>query len=102
LIPANGIYATWSWWKRKRFPSVTNIGLRPTFNMVGLKPTIEPFFVDFDQDLYNEILTLEFLKYLRPEEKFSTIEDLKRKIHQDVENANEVFSHAPRTPGLST
>jgi riboflavin kinase / FMN adenylyltransferase len=102
LIPANGIYATWSWWKRKRFPSVTNIGLRPTFNMVGLKPTIEPFFVDFDQDLYNEILTLEFLKYLRPEEKFTSVEELKRKIQQDVEEANEVFSHAPRTPGLST
>jgi riboflavin kinase/FMN adenylyltransferase len=102
LIPANGIYATWSWWKRKRFPSVTNIGLRPTFNMGDLKPTIEPFFVDFDQDLYNETLTLEFLKYLRPEEKFTTVEDLKRRIQQDVEDANEVFSHAPRTPGLSS
>jgi len=102
LIPANGIYATWSWWKRKRFPSVTNIGLRPTFNMGDLKPTIEPFFVDFDQDLYNETLTLEFLKYLRPEEKFTTVEDLKRRIQQDVEEANEVFSHAPRTPGLSS
>ncbi len=102
LIPANGIYATWSWWKSKRFPSVTNIGLRPTFNMGDLKPTIEPFFVDFDQDLYNETLTLEFLKYLRPEEKFTTVEDLKRRIQQDVEDANEVFSHAPRTPGLSS
>jgi riboflavin kinase/FMN adenylyltransferase len=102
LIPANGIYATWSWWKWKRFPSVTNIGLRPTFNMGDLKPTIEPFFVDFDQDLYNETLTLEFLKYLRPEEKFTTVEDLKQRIQQDVEDANEVFSHAPRTPGLSS
>jgi riboflavin kinase/FMN adenylyltransferase len=102
LIPANGIYATWSWWKRKRFPAVTNIGLRPTFNKGDLKPTIEPFFVDFDQDLYNETLTLEFLKYLRPEEKFTTVEELKRKIQQDVEDANEVFSHAPRTPGLSS
>ena len=102
IIPANGIYATWSWWKRKRFPSVTNIGLRPTFEKGDQKPTIETYFVDFDQDLYNEILTLEFLKYLRPEEKFTTVEELKRKIRQDVEDANEVFSHAPRTPGLSS
>jgi riboflavin kinase / FMN adenylyltransferase len=31
LIPANGIYATWTWWKRKRFPAVTNVGVRPTY-----------------------------------------------------------------------
>jgi riboflavin kinase/FMN adenylyltransferase len=101
LIPANGIYAAWTWWKRKRFPAATNIGLRPTFGKGDLKPTIEPYFIDFDQDLYNETLTLEFLKYLRPEEKFATVEELKNRIQQDVEAANEVFAHAPRTPGLS-
>jgi len=102
LIPANGIYATWSWWKRKRFPAVTNIGLRPTFDKGEMTPTIEPYLVDFDQDLYNETLTLEFLKYLRPEEKFTTIEELKGKIQQDVEDSHEVFANAPRTPGLSS
>lgn len=102
FLPANGIYATWNWWKRKRFPSVTNLGVRPTFSKEELKPTMESYIIGFDQDLYNEIVTVEFLKYLRPEQKFSTTDELKKRIQQDIEEANEVFTHAPRTPGLSS
>ena len=101
LLPGIGIYATWLWWERKRFPSVTNIGFRPTFETKQTFPLVEPYIMDFDQDLYGEQLTVEFLKYLRPEEKFDSAEQLVNKIREDIQQAQEVFTNAPRTPGLS-
>lgn len=101
LLPGIGIYATWLWWQRKRFPSVTNIGFRPTFESKITAPVIEPYIMDFDQDLYGEQLTIEFLRYLRPEEKFASAEELVERIREDIHQAQEVFAHAPRTPGLS-
>lgn len=101
LLPGIGIYATWLWWERKRFPSVTNIGFRPTFESNITVPVVEPYIMDFDQNLYGEKLTIEFLKYMRPEEKFASAEDLVKRIKEDIHQAQEVFAHAPRTPGLS-
>ncbi len=100
MLPANGIYVTWTWWQRKRFPGVTNVGLRPTFNDHLLVPTIEPYVIDFDQNLYGENLLLEFIQFIRPEEKFATEDALIQRIQEDIRIANEVFSHAPRTPRI--
>ncbi len=100
VLPRNGIYATWVWWLRKRYPSVTNVGVSPTFKSHDQTPTIEPHIIGFDQDLYGQSLTVEFLKYLRPEQKFSSVDLLKRQIQKDIVEAQEVFANAPKTPGL--
>jgi riboflavin kinase/FMN adenylyltransferase len=100
LLPRDGIYATWLWWLRKRYPSVTNIGLRPTFQPSDENSIVEPHIIGFDQDLYGQTLTVEFLKYLRPETKFPSISQLKDQIQKDILDAEEIFSHAPKTPGL--
>jgi riboflavin kinase/FMN adenylyltransferase len=100
LLPTNGIYVTWVWWQRKRFPGVTNIGMRPTYDDHLIVPSVEPYMIDFDQDLYGENLTLEFIHYIRPEEKFATEYALVQRIQDDIRIANEVFSHAPRTPRI--
>lgn len=102
LLPGIGIYATWLWWGRKRFPSVTNIGFRPTFESEAKVPVVEPYIMDFDQDLYGQELTVEFLKFIRPEEKFETADELVKKIREDIQQAQEVFANAPRTPGISS
>ncbi len=100
LLPANGIYVTWAWWQRKRFPGVTNVGMRPTYDDHLTVPSVEPYVIEFDQDLYGENLTLEFIQYIRPEEKFDNEDALKLRIQDDIRIANEVFSHAPRTPRI--
>ncbi len=100
LLPRLGIYATWLWWQRKRYPAVTNVGFRPTFGSDPSHPLVEPHILGFDQDLYGQMLTLEFLKYLRPERKFKDPERLKKQIQKDIKEAQEVFANAPKTPGL--
>lgn len=100
LLPRFGIYATWLWWQRKRYPAVTNVGFRPTFESDPSHPLVEPHILGFDQDLYGQTLTLEFLKYLRPERKFKDPERLKKQIQRDIKEAQEVFANAPKTPGL--
>ena len=99
LLPADGIYATWIWWERRRFPCVTNVGVRPTFHN-DTKRTIEPFILEFNQDLYGKHVTLEFIKYLRAELKFDSADALMMQIEDDIQKAREVFKNAPKTPGL--
>ena len=100
LLPANGIYATWVLRGMDRLASVTNVGIRPTFDDHTNLPTVEPFILDFNQDIYHEQIEVEFVEYFRPEIRYTSIPDLMDQIHKDIEQAREVLSHATRTPGL--
>jgi riboflavin kinase/FMN adenylyltransferase len=87
LIP--GVYATSVFWRGSTFPSVTNIGKRPTFhqdapnlNLIPLR--IETHILDQNFDLYGEILEVRFHHRLREEQKFSSIDALKAQIQSDV------------------
>ena len=62
---------------------VANIGVRPTFND-ELFPTLEVHILDFDADLYGQCLNVKFIKHIRDEKKFNSLEDLKEQIKQDV------------------
>jgi riboflavin kinase/FMN adenylyltransferase len=87
LIPANGVYATFVRGinDRQRYPGVTNIGVRPSFNEE--ERTVEAYIFDFDQDIYGQQLTVEFVERLRPEKKFSQVKDLLAQINRDSEQA---------------
>jgi riboflavin kinase / FMN adenylyltransferase len=100
LLPANGIYATWVVRGNERLASVTNVGVRPTFDDHTNLPRIEAFILDFNQDIYHEQIEVEFVEYFRPEIRYTSIDDLMEQIHKDIEQAREVLSHATRTPGL--
>ncbi len=91
MIPANGVYATWAWVDRQRLPSVTNIGTRPTFQGTGAR--VETHLMQYDRDLYGKSVTLEFLEFIRPEEKFPSIDALVAQIQQDKRTAEEILSH---------
>lgn len=70
-------------------PAVTNIGIRPTVN--GQTVTVEPWLLDHEGDLYGKALTLEFYRYLRPERKFDSLEDLRREILKNGEQTRQFF-----------
>lgn len=82
LIPGNGVYATWARFSGETFPAATNIGLRPTF--AGDDVTVEAHLLEFDRDIYGERLELTFEKRLRPERKFSSLDELRQQIQADI------------------
>jgi len=82
LTPAFGVYACRAFVDGATYMAVTNIGTRPTVE--GHHVTVEPWLLDFDGDLYGKTLTLEFHAFLRPEQKFDSLEDLKAQIQKDA------------------
>jgi riboflavin kinase / FMN adenylyltransferase len=92
LVPAFGIYACWAWVDGQRIPAVTSIGVRPTFEQASPRPTIEAYLLDFDQNLYEKQMRLEFVARLREEVRFSSVNALVDQIHLDVENAKRLLA----------
>ncbi|MDE6033784.1 MAG: riboflavin biosynthesis protein RibF [Muribaculaceae bacterium] len=82
LMPPIGVYAG----EAEGRPAVINIGRRPTVNN-GNDVTIEVHILDFQGDLYGRHLRVEFLRRLRPEMKFSGLDELKAQIQKDIDNA---------------
>lgn len=90
LIPPKGVYATRLIDGETAFPSVTNIGVRPTFDEKNL--TIETHVLDRDDlELYDKQLDVEFLTFLRPEKAFEDVDQLKAQIQKDIQGAREYF-----------
>ena len=82
VCPAFGVYACKAWVDGNYYSAVTNIGTRPTVG--GESVTVEPWILDFDGDLYGKEITLEFHKFLRPEQKFANLDELKAQIQKDA------------------
>ncbi|AGC76125.1 riboflavin kinase/FMN adenylyltransferase [Nonlabens dokdonensis] len=82
LIPAAGVYVTSSVIDGKRVYGMTNIGTNPTVSDEA-QQTIETYYIDFNEDLYNRKMELFFHKRLRSEEKFKDLEDLVAAMKQD-------------------
>ena len=91
LIPANGVYATWAWVEDKRYLAATNVGVRPMFTPDLPSPIIEAHLLDFSHDLYGKQVKLEFVEYLRPEEKYSSVEALLEQIRRDIEKTRKIL-----------
>ncbi|HEY2964186.1 MAG TPA: bifunctional riboflavin kinase/FAD synthetase [Pyrinomonadaceae bacterium] len=96
VIPRNGVYVTGTLldgqWRR----SVTNVGLRPTFGVASepSEPSVETFVMNWDGDLYGDVVRVRFLYRLRDERKFSSVEELKKQIERDVTRADSYFERA--------
>lgn len=89
VVPRFGVYACRTAIDGAEYCAVTNIGSRPTVG--GHHVTVEPWILDFDGDLYGRDLTLEFYKFLRPERKFVSLEELRRQIRQDEAETRAYF-----------
>jgi riboflavin kinase/FMN adenylyltransferase len=81
LIPKNGVYIVKSNYDKKTIFGLMNIGTRPTVE--GKNQTIEVFFLDFDKAIYYESLTIEIIEFIRNEQKFDSLNDLKNQINED-------------------
>lgn len=81
LIPQNGVYVVQSTIQEKTVFGMMNIGNRPTVD--GTLQTIEVHFLDFDQDLYNQNISVSLLKRLRSEQKFPSLDALKNQLLHD-------------------
>ena len=89
VLPADGVYATKTRIEGKCYPSVTNIGTNPTFG--NSEKTIETFIIDFDEEIYGKSFTLEWVKYIRGEVKFDSVDALKAQIESDIETAKKIL-----------
>ncbi|MBD0370485.1 MAG: bifunctional riboflavin kinase/FAD synthetase [Pyrinomonadaceae bacterium] len=90
VIPRRGVYVTATLiegsWRR----SITNIGTRPTFER-DAEPSLETFVINWQGDLYGDVVRVRFLHRLREEKKFGGVEDLKRQINYDLRRAQRYF-----------
>ena len=84
-----GVYACRAWVDGRQCLAVTNIGCRPTVG--GRHVTVEPWLLDFDGNLYEKTLVLEFHRFLRPERKFESLEELKTEIQKNAAQTRKFF-----------
>lgn len=95
LLPPFGVYITEVLIDGKRYYGVTNVGCKPTIegnNPVG----VETHVLDFKEDVYNQVVTVEFLRKIRPEQKFDSIEKLKEQMKKDVAFTRDYFENLPK------
>ena len=71
------------------YKSITNIGIRPSIDD-GDAATIETFIYDFDEDIYGSKVSVVLDRYIRPEMKFSGLEELTSQISRDIKVASEM------------
>lgn len=83
LIPKNGVYVVYSTINNNRMYGMMNIGYNPTVGENN--KTIEVHFFDLNEDLYDKIVTVSVLKFIRTEEKFESIDTLKMQLNKDRE-----------------
>jgi len=88
----HGVYACKACFDGKKYLAVTNIGTRPTVE--GKHVTVEPWILDFEGDLYGKTITLEFYDFLRPEQKFDSLEDLKAEIQKNAAQTRKILENS--------
>ena len=89
LMPPNGVYVTVSHFEDGDYPGITNVGYKPTVgeNFLGVETNL----FDCDLDLYGQKCRVDFYKYIRPEQKFTSFEALKAQIRRDIESGKNWF-----------
>lgn len=92
LVPGRGVYAGHVVVGGERYGACTNVGLAPTFDRRDSR--VEAHLLDYEGDLYGEVVDVTFFKRLRPEKQFSGIDELKKQIARDIAEARRVIGRA--------
>lgn len=90
-LPRFGVYASEITVGNKKYCGVTNIGVKPTVG--SEKPVSETWILDYSGDLYGNNIDVRLLDFIRAEQKFASISDLKSQILKDSESANKIFQY---------
>jgi riboflavin kinase / FMN adenylyltransferase len=88
LVPGRGVYAGHVRVGEERYGACTNVGVAPTFER--RESRVEAYLLDYDGDLYGEVIDVTFEERLRPEKQFSGVYELKEQIARDVAEARRV------------
>ena len=89
-FPPNGVYLAEAWFEGVLYHGVVNLGYRPTVTGSKSQRLLEIHLLDFERDIYGEDLEVRFVRYLRPERKFDSVEALAQQIDVDVRQAREL------------
>ena len=87
-VPGNGVYQVDVSVCGNSYKGVCNIGVRPTIGSGGTR-VIETHILNFNEDIYGLDIRISFLRYIRPERKFDSLEDLKLRLQKDILAAEE-------------
>ena len=93
--PSDGVYA--GWYLRPdgtRHMAAINIGRRPTFYEHAQQSLLEAHLLDFDGDLYGEPARVQFVEFLRSEQRFDGIDALVDQLKRDIERAREALTES--------
>jgi riboflavin kinase/FMN adenylyltransferase len=85
VTPPNGVYVTFCDYNGVKYPSVTNVGNKPTIGHYGVN--VETHIFNFNKELYGHQISVEFLKKTRDEVKFDNVQDLSAQIVRDCKEA---------------
>lgn len=91
VMPAGGIYACWAYLGADRHMAAVNLGTNPTFTPDKQTLNVEAYLLDFDREIYGEVMLLEFVARLRDEMKYDSVQALIRQIETDVEQTREIL-----------
>ncbi|MBI3189044.1 MAG: bifunctional riboflavin kinase/FAD synthetase [Ignavibacteriales bacterium] len=91
MTPASGVYFVQVHHAQECYSGMMNIGVRPTFGTNG-QQFIEVHLLDFKGNLYGETLSISFIKRLRSEKKFNSVDELVAQLHQDRHEAEKLVS----------
>ena len=92
-LPADGIYAAWIGVDGVRYPAATSVGIKPTFHDEGPR-VVEAFVIDFEGDLYGKRVRLEFVRRLRGQERFDSVDALVGQMRRDVGETRAVLAES--------
>ncbi len=100
VIPAFGVYSVKVHVEDRLYRGITNVGQKPTVNQSEEQEILaETYLYDFDGDLYGKEMTIRFLEYIRPEQKFNSLQELKQQMKHDMEfvrNCSDRSAHLLR------
>ena len=91
VVPAGGIYACWAYVGNEKHQAAVNIGTNPTFTPDKQTLNVEAHLLDFDRDIYDEMVHLEFVARLRDELKYDSADALVTQIHKDVKQTRKIL-----------
>ncbi len=91
VAPENGVFATYCIYENQKYPSITNIGTKPTIPGEH-KKNLETHIFDFDKELYGKAITVEFVHKIREERKFSSLINLSEQIAIDCTEVKKYLS----------
>lgn len=100
LLPPHGVYACLVKCEGEFYSAAVNLGFNPSFD--GTRPSLEAHIIDFDGNLYGKEIRIYFLRFLRSEKKFDSIQELSAQIGLDVEETARIAHEARQADNFNT